>query len=555
MTRLLLVCALCACITSFTLANTQSQKAQPSSQAKPKATQPKATQAKTPAKSKPQAKKSKKKPAKPLPKLPAQSVLDSMAKKGELIDFGEENFPHLAYKLGGEAEPHTKDLGLRIAVFGDSHIAGDFIPRVLRERFMEVDSIGFAYPIFPAFHQNLLTHYQHKGFDLINSRKDGANSYPLGGIIARAKQEGAFVKLSLNFSKDNQDFSTRFVFKAPSTLGAFVVKDSSGKSKRLGAKKADKWHISEPMSLRFPIHIESLLPNAMLGGYIISKKNDNYVINLGINGARSDLYQKWEQGLWQAELEELDLDLIILSYGSNDAIATTINTKLYKQNFAKLIRTLRKLQPKASILLLGAPQVRLKQKNGSYVQSKSYESVRQATRELAKDENTLYFDMQDFIDESGGKQKWITQALSKPDVHLSPYGYKLVAESLALHLRELAQKHAKHPSKKPKPTQKPQKLTKEEKEEPDTKEQDSSQEPQSLDSTPKSKELVQDPQEPSQAQPLESKKDSPKAPKDSAPQEPSPASKPQSLDSSPLPMPAESSAPEEIWQDLELKDF
>ncbi|WP_304209880.1 GDSL-type esterase/lipase family protein, partial [Helicobacter canis] len=535
MTRLLLFCALCACITSFTLANTQSPKAQPSSQAKPKS-----TQAKTPAKSKPQAKKPKKKPSKPLPKLPAQSVLDSMAKKGELIDFGEENFPYLAYKLGGEVEQRAKDLGLRIAVFGDSHIAGDFIPRVLRERFMEVDSIGFAYPIFPAFHQNLLTHYQHKGFELINSRKDGANSYPLGGIIARAKQEGAFVKLSLNFSKDNQDFSTRFVFKAPSTLGAFVVKDSSGKSKRLGAKKADKWHISEPMSLRFPIHIESLLPNAMLGGYIISKKNDSYVINLGINGARSDIYLKWEQDLWQAELGELDLDLIILSYGSNDAIATTINIKLYKQNFAKLIRTLRKLQPKASILLLGAPQVRLKQKNGSYIQSKSYESVRQATKELAKDENTLYFDMQDFIDESGGKQKWITQALSKPDVHLTPYGYKLVAESLALHLRELAQKHAKHPSKKPKPTQKPQKLTKEEKEEPDTKEQDSSQESQSLDSTPKSKEPAQDPQEPSPAQPLESKKDSPKAPKDSAPQEPSPASKPQSLDSSPLPMPAES---------------
>lgn len=199
--------------------------------------------------------------------------------------------------------------------------------------------------------------------------------------------------------------------------------------------------------------------------------------------------------------------------------------------------------------------MRLKQKNGSYIQSKSYESVRQATRELAKDESTLYFDMQDFIDESGGKQKWITQALSKPDVHLSPYGYKLVAESLTLHLRELAQKHAKHPSKKPKPTQKLQKLTKEEKEEPDTKEQDSSQESQSLDSTPKPKEPAQDPQVQSPAQPLESKKDSPKAPKDSAPQEPSPTSKPQSLDSSPLPMPAESSAPEEIWQDLELKNF
>lgn len=509
MTKLLLFRTLCAFIITpsfIALANTQSLE----TQAKPKSTQAKVAQAKpTPAKSKPQAKGSKKKPSKPLPKLPVQSVLDSMAKKGKLTNFGEENFPYLAYKLVEEAQARTKDLGLRIVVFGDSHIAGDFIPRVLRERFMRVDSIGFAYPIFPAFHQNLLTHYQHKSFEIINSRKDNATSYPLGGIIARAKVEGAFIKLSLNFSKDNQDFSTRFVFKAPSTLGAFVIKDSSGKSKRLGAKKADKWHISEPMSLRFPIRIESLLPNAMLGGYIISKQNDSYVINLGINGARSDIYLKWEQELWQEELGRLDLDLIILSYGSNDAISSTINTKLYKQNFAELIRTLRKVQPKASILLLGAPQVRIKQKNGTYTQSKSYESVRQATRELAKDESTLYFDMQELIDESGGKQKWITQALSKPDVHLTPYGYKLVAESLALHLRDLAQKHAKHPSKESKPI----------KEE------------------------------------LESKKDSPKAPKDSAAQEQSSANKSQSPEFSPLPMPAESSAPEEIWQDLELKNF
>ena len=552
MRKFLLFCIFCICISPsyIALASSQSSQAKSSkptanTQAKPTQTKPQASQkaqAKKPAQ-KSQAKKTKKKPQKPLPKLPAQSVLESMAKRGELTNFGEENFPYLALKLTHK----SSDKGLRIAVLGDSHIAGDYIPRVLRERLMEVDSIGFAYPIFPPFHQNLLTHYQHKGFELINSRKSGANSYPLGGIIARAKQEGAFVKLSLNFSKDNQDFSTRFVFKAPSTLGAFVVKDSSGKSKRLGAKSADKWHISPPMSLRFPIRIESLLPNAMLGGYIISKKNDSYVINLGINGARSDLYQKWEQGLWQEELGGLELDLIILSYGSNDAIATTINPTLYKQNFATLIRTLRKLQPQASILLLGAPQVRLKQKSGSYAQSKSYESVRQATKELAKDENSLYFDMQELIDESGGKQKWITQALSKPDVHLTPYGYKLVAESLALHLRELAQKHAKKPSKKPKP----QKLTKEKQEEQGKKEQNSSQESQSLDATPKSKELAQDPQRP--AQPAESKE--PKAPKDSAPQEPSPASKPQSLDSSPLPMPAESSAPEEIWQDLELKDF
>lgn len=561
MRKFLLFCLLCVCASpSIALASSPSSKNTPSKPSSQAATKPtpnaKATQSKPQAKaSTTQSKstKSHKKPKakKPAPKLPAQSVLDSMAKKGELIDFGEDNFSHLASKL---TQAHkAKDQGLRIAVFGDSHIAGDYIPRVLRERLMEVDSIGFVYPIFPPFHQNLLTHYQHKGFELINSRKDGARSYPLGGIIARAKQEGASIKLSLNFPKDNQDFSVRFVFKAPSTLGAFVVKDSSGKSKRLGAKSADQWEVSPPIALHFPIHIESLLPNALLGGYIITQKGDSYVVNLGINGARSDLYQKWEQGLWQEELGGLDCDLIIISYGSNDAISPTINTKLYKQNFATFIRTLRKLQPKASILLLGAPQVRLKQKSGSYVQSKSYESVRNATKDLAKDEKSLYFDMQELIDESGGKQKWIAQALSKQDVHLTPYGYKLVAESLTLHLKELAQKHAKKPSKKAK-----------------------SQESKPLESTNAPKEATQT-QAPKNAQESQNTKEPTATPPQESQQLPpsqDPAQKSNALDSSALdpsspsstaqhtepathslPLPAESSAPQEIWQDLELKDF
>ena len=56
------------------------------------------------------------------------------------------------------------------------------------------------------------------------------------------------------------------------------------------------------------------------------------------------------KGCGKTSLGGLDCDLIIISYGPNDAISPTINTKLYKQNFT-FIRTLRKLQPKASILL------------------------------------------------------------------------------------------------------------------------------------------------------------------------------------------------------------
>ena len=388
-----------------------------------------------------------------------------MAKKGDLIDFGEKNLSWLKLQVQSALQAESSKLdssGVRMAVFGDSHIAGDFMPRVWRSRFMEVDSVGFAYPIFPPFHQNLLIHYQHKGFEILNSRKDTYSDYPMGGIIARAKSEQAFVQLGLNFPKEQQDFLVRVVFRAPSTLGAFILRDSNGKEVRLGASEKDRWEISSPMALRFPVRINALLPNAMLGGYFIdtpaSRKSpapkpahnqsygvdtpESFVINLGINGARSDVWLKWNRALLERELELItQLDFIAISYGSNDAISASFNDKLYRENFSAFIALLRQYHPHATILLIGAPQVLIKRKDtGTYKPTTNYEAVRKATKQVARENHTLYFDMQDFIEESGGKQKWIAQALSKQDVHLSPYGYKLVAESIAYHLEALLAK-------------------------------------------------------------------------------------------------------------------
>lgn len=576
---LLCVCLLCAHAQSTPAASsTKSQATKKSPNPKPQTT--KSAQ-------KPQTKKPAKK--KSLPKLPAQSVLDSMAKKSELLDFGESNLPQLKRKLQAQvalqAESSALDSGgVRMAVFGDSHIAGDFMPRVWRARFMQVDSVGFAYPIFPPFHQNLLIHYQHKGFEILNSRKDTYSDYPMGGIIARAKSEQAFVQLGLNFPKEQQDFLVRVVFKAPSTLGAFILRDSNGKEVRLGASEKDRWEISPPMSLRFPVRINALLPNAMLGGYFIDtlpqdknpttpKKRaaksvsnprhsadtqESFVVNLGINGARSDVWLKWNRALLERELEHMaQLDFIALSYGSNDAISASFNDKLYREHFSAFIALLRQYHPHATILLIGAPQVLIKRKDtGTYKPTTNYEAVRKATKQVARENHTLYFDMQDLIEESGGKQKWITQALSKPDVHLSPYGYKLVAESIAYHLEALLAKQKLPKAAESKPIN------------PDSAPIPPANTPQttpesSVDSSARLEgEIRQNPPESTQAAQPQNTLDSPPASADGQ-NEQKQANKEQSTQrdenstpsKSAIPLPPDSSAAQEIWQELEMKEF
>ena len=69
--------------------------------------------------------------------------------------------------------------------------------------------------------------------------------------------------------------------------------------------------------------------------------------------------------------------------------------------------------------------------------TKNAPAVKTAIAKLAKQKQTLLFDMEDFINQSGGKKKWEEANLAKADVHLLPNGYKLVADKLYCELNKL----------------------------------------------------------------------------------------------------------------------
>ncbi|WP_270993392.1 GDSL-type esterase/lipase family protein [Campylobacter upsaliensis] len=325
-----------------------------------------------------------------------------------------------------------KDFSIRI--YGDSHMAADFFPRVIRDYLLRSNAVGFAYALQPKYQQNLNLTYEFKNFSLLNSKNDKQHNYPLGGIIARADKKGAIIKL--NTKLETKEFKVGFLFKAPFSQNAFSVKDAKDKSFILRSNAKDKWSYKEVIST-FPLKITALQEKAELGGYFIMDKNGRNIFldTIAINGARSDLWKDWNLDVVKKELGVLKNDLIILAYGSNDALLKDFNAVEFKKNYKDFFKILRRENKNAIFILISPPTVT--QKRGkNYILSPNFHAVKKAIYELAKEEKTLLFDMHEFMQESGTKAFWIEKKLSLKDVHLSVKGYELMAKKMLDELRK-----------------------------------------------------------------------------------------------------------------------
>ncbi|CAG9470069.1 hypothetical protein CU197059_000556 [Campylobacter upsaliensis] len=325
-----------------------------------------------------------------------------------------------------------KDFSIRI--YGDSHMAADFFPRVIRDYLLRSNAVGFAYALQPKYQQNLNLTYEFKNFSLLNSKNDKQHNYPLGGIIARADKKGVIIKL--NTKLETKEFKVGFLFKAPFSQNAFSVKDAKDKSFILRSNAKDKWSYKEVIST-FPLKITALQEKAELGGYFIMDKNGRNIFldTIAINGARSDLWKDWNLDVVKKELGVLKNDLIILAYGSNDALLKDFNAVEFKKNYKDFFKILRRENKNAIFILISPPTVTQK-KGKNYILSPNFHAVKKAIYELAKEEKTLLFDMHEFMQESGTKALWIEKKLSLKDVHLSVKGYELMAKKMLDELRK-----------------------------------------------------------------------------------------------------------------------
>lgn len=344
-----------------------------------------------------------------------------------LVDFSDE----LKFK---QLQSNFAKPNLHLRIFGDSHMAADFFSSRLRTH-IATNAVGFVYPLQPKYHHAVPVSYKSKHFEILNSKsKDLQANFAMGGIIAKALKKDAFIRLDNSI---NPKATLIAVFKSPHTKDAFLLKDGKNKHFVLKSAVRGKWIFARIKDANFPVQIVALDKNVLLGGFFILNEGSNAVIDtLGINGAKSDLWQKWNESVFLDELNLFKSDIVVLAYGSNDALIGEFDETHFKESYKKLIALLYASNPNTSIILISPPTITYKV-NETFKLHPDFYRVQKAIYELAKEEKLVLFDMHKLIENYGGKGLWIEQNLSRNDVHLTPDGYKLMADEFYLNLTQM----------------------------------------------------------------------------------------------------------------------
>lgn len=315
---------------------------------------------------------------------------------------------------------------------GDSHTAGDLLTGQLRKQLQERlgnGGVGWINPMPVAGQQQTQVKYQQSGWQLSSSRTS-SDQYAMGGLLATPNQAGATLRVSPT-QPTQQLWQVTATIRQGSQDQPLEVTDADGKIYSLAAPvRNHQWqHVN--LTLRPPFVVTAgQSSETALGGWFIRAAQGATVGAMGINGSQLTHWQRWRDQ-WSADLTHYDADLVILSYGTNEAFNGNLDVQNFSHYLAQTVQTIRRNSPKTAVLIVGAPES-LRAKTGTCgVRSLQLDAVQAAQKRVAQQQRTLFWDWQDSMGGRCSMMSWIGQGIAARDgVHFSASGYRRSGDDL-----------------------------------------------------------------------------------------------------------------------------
>lgn len=346
---------------------------------------------------------------------------------GYLIDYGESRLNLLANKLIRKKESS------HIIQLGDSHTAADFFTGALRTALQQ--RYGNAGPgwLPPAWIRGQRSGALKLGeasaaeWQLTTSRLEKHPNFPPGGFLLQPLKSGSRLRLA-QYTPDKTVFTVRGLYQSPYRVPVLI----NGEPVTLTASDIWKWSTAQQMQL--PLELETMDETyPQLGGWLVENGQPGVLLSsLGINGATIDMLDKWGPG-WQTPIQALQPDLLILSYGTNEAFNDDLDSGDYYAALTRRIQLLREQQPQAALLIIGAPDV-IKHSSAETCEGRrpvQLSNVQAIQRQVAREQQTLFWDWQGMMGGSCSFSDWQGRGLAQKDgVHFTSNGYKASAHAL-----------------------------------------------------------------------------------------------------------------------------
>ncbi len=323
----------------------------------------------------------------------------------------------------------------RVLHIGDSHTAADMftgeIRKILQNKYGN-GGIGFVTPVSVAGQRNAEVIFDDQGWQVVKnqsyqrSNAKKSQKLPFGGIVALGNSGDVSKIIARDDIYERQNIKVHL--KSSKRNSGVVIIDGRGDSFNVNANPY--W---ENVSFQgyLPIHM-SAYGNVDLGQVLFENNQKGVVYSsMGVNGAMLSSLENWSQ-YSLAALKLYSPDLIVLSFGSNEAFNPDMNYKKVYDHWDLQIKRLKTILPDTAIMLVGAPDLQRYQGEPCLRTDPNLYAMIRMQKQLAQKYSLKFWSWQKAMGGTCSMQYYQKYSLASSDgVHLKMKGYKKTARKFA----------------------------------------------------------------------------------------------------------------------------
>ncbi len=360
---------------------------------------------------------------------------------------GAGHLQHVFQVLANLEDGHRHD-DVRVLQYGDSHTASDLgvavVRRVLQGRFGEGGRgfvpVGRPWKTFGAdgVHTGMDAEYEPTKVKYVKGAFTGEGGcYGLLGVGVETDHAGASAWTEVAAPASNVELAYAAephggsfdVFIDGSKAGRVATLSADAKGGFFGFDVTDAPHKVEVRAVGDgPVRVFGMNLGRPAAGVIVDA--------LGINGAQIFLPLRWGETCFAEQLRHVSPDLVVLAYGTNEALEPKLTDARIERGFVDLLGRVERAQPTTSCLLLGPPDLaRRASKDGT--DWKTWPRVAEIValeKRVADAAGCAFYDQMEAMGGEGAMARWASEADprgGKDRVHLRRNGYAELANDFA----------------------------------------------------------------------------------------------------------------------------
>ncbi len=330
---------------------------------------------------------------------------------------------------------------MRIVQIGDSHTASDAFSGRLREmlqaRFGTAGRGWLPAGIPFKYYQPRLVAVSETGWRRLGAG-DGAPAEALGidAAVACSEHPGAEMTIA---SVETEGFTRAAIeFLAQPYGGQLVARVDRGEPFEISTAGSMTRSVRRAIPIageaqRLELRAVDRQPVHMIGWTIEHARAGVVYENHGTIGATVRLLGQMHRVTVADELSDSGPALIVIAFGTNEGFDESLDLRDYGQSFARHVRALARMAPKAAILVLGPPDGSKPNPGVGWCAPPHLAAVRRLQQALAADHGWPFWDWCQAMGGAGSMQRLAAQdpPLALADrMHLNRTGYSATAEAL-----------------------------------------------------------------------------------------------------------------------------